>query len=319
VRQEVNDSPVCGIFTADIHWTETPPISRSKTDTWLGYQEWYWRQVTGLQQRHKQAPIFIAGDVFNRWNVSHQLVNHVINWMKGSLVYAIPGNHDTPEHAYNQLGRSAYWTLVEAGVLNHLSPGAPHAINELEVHAYPHGFVVKPLPEPGNGLMLRVALIHDFIWTEKTGYEGAPVSNRFGAWRKRLVGYDVAVFGDNHKGFMIDKEGQVVYNCGSFMARHSDERSYKPRVGILRTDGSMSHHYLDTSKDLWIDPHEDVKRLESALLLDLSQFAEELSNLHADRVDFVKECVRWIDNSTTSDMVRRMLYKALGVKYGKRS
>lgn len=317
VREEVipKSSP-CGIFLADVHWTESPPIARACQQPWLEVQGKYWQQVKDLHH-DLRIPIFIAGDLFDRWNPSHRLVNHVLSWLEGCDIYAIPGNHDTPEHNYAELDRSAFKTLVMAGTVKALTPRMIYTINNMLIHPYPHGFQVKPVADDG-GMLLKVALIHSYVWTEKTGFPGAPEEDRFARWKRKLGGYDAAIFGDNHKGFLIDKDGQVVFNCGTFMRRHSDEKEYKPCVGILHCDGSMKKHYLNPGPEQWIDVKEHALALGGALSLDLSRFAEELSQLHADRVDYVKACMAWIENSKVESPVKRLLYKALGVNDGNR-
>ncbi len=107
---------VLGIFVSDIHFSEVAPVARSCEPDWLLAQKRYVDQLRSFQKKHN-APIFIAGDVFDKWNSSAHLINHILVWIAGLDIYAIPGNHDCPHHNYKQLGRSSYWTLVEANKL----------------------------------------------------------------------------------------------------------------------------------------------------------------------------------------------------------
>jgi hypothetical protein len=306
---------VVGLFVADMHFSDTPPIARSCEKDWIQVQEEYVEQLWKIQ-RNYQVPIFIAGDIFNKWNSSPYLISAVISWLKGpNNIYAIPGNHDTPNHNPKELHRSAYWTLLEAGVIINLEEIVGHEIGKLAIGAFPFGSEVIPC-SPADGLALEVAIIHSYIWTEKTGHMGASQESRYGSWSEKLRGYDVAIFGDNHKPFTVKaKIGVVmplVYNCGTFMRRHSDEKDIRPSVGLLYSDGEMRREYLDTSKDQFIDPKEEIATLEKTLEMDLTKFADELSRLSSDHVDFSKAVRMWAKKNKVAPEVEQLMLKCLG-------
>ena len=193
---------VIALCVADLHLSEKPPVARSVEQNWLGVQEGYINQLRELQTYHI-APIFIAGDLFDTWHSSAHLITHVIRWLWGMEIYAIPGNHETPHHSYIQMEKSAYYTLVEAGVIKTLTPGGSQSVGPMTVYPYPYGFEIQP-PDKDTGLSLKVALIHNFIWTKTTGHPMATEETRFAAWAKKLEGYDIAIFGDNHFPWCYD-------------------------------------------------------------------------------------------------------------------
>jgi hypothetical protein len=304
-------SPVAGIFTSDWHLWEKPPIARSVEEDWLKVQENYLLQLRSLQEKYG-VPIFFAGDLFDRWNPSLAFVNRVISWLRGMDIRGIPGNHDIPNHNYAQLDRSAYWTLVEAGVIEHLTPGVPKLFGEVRIHSFPFGFEVKPLTSP-HDILVEVALIHAMIWTKDTGWEGAPEDSRYKAWEPRLRGYEVAFFGDNHKPFHLKPpEKCQTVNCGSLLRRTMPEREHEPRVWLLRTDGSVESHFLDTEKDLYMTI-ELIEPLAKALNLDLSDFIEQLTAVEAERLDYKRAVVAWVDQAhDLSPQVRAVILRAIG-------
>jgi hypothetical protein len=189
------------------------------------------------------------------------------------------------------------------------------------IYPYPYGFEVQPpIDKPAN-IMQHIALIHGYAWTEKTGHQGATEETRYGSWMKKLKGYDAAIFGDNHKPFIVKGNDKIpwISNCGTFMRRHSDEKDIKPRVTLLHTDNQISIHYLDTSKDLFFDAGEAVSRLEKNLEIDLGDFAEELGKLYSEKLDFAKIVLRWIEHNKPPEAVRVLLKRAIGARNANRS
>lgn len=308
---------VLGVFVGDCQWTEKPPAARAAEADWLAVQEGYARQVNNLCLEHR-APLFIAGDLFDKWDSSHNLVNHVIRWLRNFVhgVYAIPGNHDLPGHAYRDVHRSAYWTLVEAGVVNHLTPGGSHGVGRLTVWPFPYGFEVTPPNRDAEGLTLHVALIHSYVWVKGCGHERAAESQKWGAWAPKLVGYDAAFFGDNHKGFLVKPQQGApwVCNCGTLMRRHSDEKDYNPRVGLLLADGGVRLHLLDTEDDKFSDAAPAVASVEDALKIDLGDFADRLNALHAEKVDFARVVTHELDKAGIAGDLKTLILKAVGVQ-----
>lgn len=282
------ETDVLFIASSDWHLSLNKPLARAETN-WPMYQQKVLKQLRQLQNAH-QCPIFVAGDVFDRWDSTATLINHTLEYMPMdknerdddiACVYGIPGNHDLPHHNYKEIQRSAYWTLVEAGKLKNLTPPGGRYFESLtgapfRIHPFPCGFDVKPI-EKEDDLVLDVALIHDFIWTEKTGYEGADQCKRYGKWIPKLKGYDIAIFGDNHKGFLIQTEDKVsILNCGTLMARKATEKDYRPSVGLVYANGKIVRHYLDISEDQWDDKTHTIAKIEQTLKVDLDGFVDQL-------------------------------------------
>lgn len=255
---------------------------------------------------------------FDKWNSPAELINFALRNLPP--MYAVPGQHDLPYHRYDDRGKSAYWTLVLNEKLTSLVPGQPLILKEgtgkgvIRLHGFPWGFPVEPLKDPG-GLVLEVAVVHDLIWTSKTGFKDAPEDKRLKECSKRLGGYHVAVFGDNHKGFLqcqhpsaaIDYP-MAVLNCGGFMRRKSDERECPCYVGLLWTDGSVTRVELDCSEDKWIDKKDApiTERGEGMV-----EFLEELGELSDAAINFGDAVRRRIDQGDSSQSVRQIVLEAM--------
>ncbi len=285
--------------------SEKPPLIRSCESDWFTVQECYLIQIKRLIAQYN-APCIVAGDLFDKWNSSPYLINFLIRTMP--VVYAIPGNHDAPLHSYDDMHKSAYQTLVAAGVVRDLSNDTPTCIDGLRIYAFPFGFEVRHCLDSPPLEGLNLAVIHSYIWTAKTGFPGAPEQNRLSEWQQRLQGYHAAAFGDNHQGFLATKGDCKVINCGTLMRRKADERDYRPGVGLLYASGKIERHYLDCSQDRFLAP-EVTPLIQSHP--DLEDFLEGLGDLEDVAVDFADAVQRFMMAHDLRPGVKDKLLKLL--------
>jgi DNA repair exonuclease SbcCD nuclease subunit len=294
------------VFCSDIHLSHRPSVARSAESDWYAAMDRTLEQVRQIC-RDVEAPLVIAGDIFDRWNSPPELINFAIDQFHAFShgVYAIPGQHDLPEHSNEQRHRSAYGSLERAGAIIHLDSERPahhpSGWGLSWIHPFGWGTEVKPCEGVQN---LNVVVIHAFIWKTGTGYPGASESSNVVQWKEKLKGYDLAFFGDNHKGFCY--RGWL-YNCGTLMRRKLDERDYKPCVLILKDDGlSVRPHFLDISQDKWIDDGlpEDVRDI-------YSEYLKDLGSLGSDSLDFREVVKQRLDERNASDGVRKMVLESL--------
>jgi hypothetical protein len=146
------------VVVSDLHLTLKPPVGRSEEKDWLGVQANYLTQLGNLALVGSMLPIpiLIAGDIFDRWNAPAELINFVIAHMP-KYTWAIPGQHDLPHHNYDEITKSAYWTLVEAGCIYNIPPHQPvNTHTSLRVHGFPWGCKLTPLTKPHMTLFWRL-------------------------------------------------------------------------------------------------------------------------------------------------------------------
>lgn len=297
---------VRAILASDIHLQAKAPVARSTEPDWFEAMARPLREIEDLKDRYK-CPVLYAGDIFDRWNAAPEVINFALqNLPQG---YAIPGQHDLPNHNYDDIKRSAYWTLVESGKIEDIPPSAhPTLIRDgLYAYGFPWGF--KPVPKQRETDGLCVALVHQFIWTTKaTGYTGATQESRIGASMASLAGYDAVAFGDNHKGFITrpTASGPAVCNCGGMMRRKTDERDAQPGVGLLWSDGTVTRHYFDTTADRFIQLTAETEAVEK--LLDMTDFVIGLRELSGDdALDFETALRQFLDTNKTAKRVRDII------------
>ena len=281
-------------------------MARSAEPDWFKAMAWPLEQLACLSETY-DAPIVYAGDIFDRWNASAEVINFALENLPPG--YSVPGQHDLPNHNYEEIHKSAYWTLVKSGVLTDLVPGEPVLINDrLVAHGFPWGYPPRPINRPGN--QIDLAVVHAFVYnTRENAYPGVCDTSRASVARSALMGFDVAAYGDNHRGFIDTGKGVTICNCGGFMRRKTDERDYCPGVGLLLEDGTVKRHYLDTTKEAFIELTEAEERVGK--VLDMTEFVDGLAELGAGTgLEFDEAVKRFLDTNKTKRRVREIVLEA---------
>ncbi len=287
------DEDVIAIFLADIHLSLKPPVWRSAESDWMETQCYVLAEITDLQRKYN-CPILCAGDIFDKnkkvadgWDASAELINFALEYLPANM-YAIPGQHDLPNHRYENISRSAYWTLMKADKIKNVKELSPIELPNFIVCGFPFGSEICPLNYTTD--KVKIAIIHKYVWSGNHRYPNAPdeaklTGNKTQYIDRKWFGYDVIVYGDNHKGFMVGMGKTTVFNCGTLMRRKSDEINYKPQVGLLLESGKVVPHYLDISEDKYIESDEDSAEPKEEKL-DLSSVMQELKKLGKTDLDF---------------------------------
>jgi hypothetical protein len=260
--------------------------------------------------------IICAGDVFHKWNSPPELINWAIEHLP--RMYAIPGQHDLPYHRYEDIKRSAYWTLVEAGRIENLPPCMGINVGkDLLVYGFPWGANLVKIPDsfkkelPGQKPKIHLAVVHAYCWSFGHSFPGVEEDKHANEWYKRLRSYDVAVFGDNHKGFLEKyptggKGHFYLWNNGGLYRAKSDEAHYQPHVGILYSDSSVRPYAIDVSKDNW-----DLDMMKTKGKVDVEELIEMLDESSEKTFDFKEAIRRAINRTKVSDSVRKILLQSI--------
>lgn len=306
---------VIAILLADTHLTLNAPIWRSAEEDWFAAMKRPLDEISDLQIKHR-CPILFAGDLFTRWNSTPELINFAIENLPDNI-YSIPGQHDLPLHNYNDIKKSAYWTLVKAGkIINLESSSLPSFFfSNMIIYGYPYGTRIQPIVDSTKNT-LSIALAHEYVWIPGHNYSSAPAESRLGRNAAqfcdgRWKGYDIVVYGDNHKGFISRPTCKTTFiNCGSMMRTNSDQVKYKPRVGLLYSDGSVKQHYLDTSEDKFLDISKEVLGEDS---LDMRGLLKELEKLDSSDLDFTELVQKYLKKYKINMTICEVIRKAMGV------
>lgn len=299
------------VLFGDVHLSHQPPACRDADQA-----GWYEIMATHLNQLGNIAnglPIICSGDVFDRWNSPPELINFAIGHLPE--MYSVYGQHDTPNHDGGQIHRSAYWTLVRSGKIKHMGGGRSIQIGDRKLFARGFGWNEEIESNDHSSPncrkhFLELLVAHKYCWTKGHSYKDAPVEGHWTNLLEKAKGYDTALFGDNHKGFLAPARDCVVFNNGTFMRRKSDEIGYRPHVGILMSDGSVEVEYLDTSKDRFVE-REDVPVLDD-FGIDSEELVQTLRELGDVALDFFAVVRDWLaKNKGAGKLVRSLVVEAL--------
>lgn len=269
----------------------------------MAVQAGYLRQLKRIAGK---LPILCAGDIFDRWNTPPELINFALKELPDGM-HCIPGQHDLPNHRIDLMHRSGYGVLARTGKIIDIQGTLTWKAGETQMQFYGYGWGQEIVP-PAFKSKLKIAIVHRYVWTADTGFPGATEDSRLSAIAKQLRGYDVAVFGDNHKGFLKQlKSGCTVLNCGGFIRRKSDERNYRPSVGILYDDGTVEREFLDTSADVFHEQEDELGETP----LGMQAFINELEMLGEHGMDFRESVLRHIQSNDIRPRVREIVKEAL--------
>lgn len=268
---------------------------------WYASQAKPWEEVKRLASIHN-VPILVAGDLFDKWNPPPELINFAIRTIP--KIIAVPGQHDLPYHRYEDIKRSAYWTLVECGIVRDLKPGKMEPVSDhFAVMGFPWGAELKPwvMGQPIQGF--NIALVHANCWRKDCTYPGAEKEAYYKERRKQLAGYRVAVIGDNHRDFLVDDGKTAIANCGGFMRRHTSDVSHAPGCYLIWSTGEVTRHYFDLKGDNLL-VREAVAEEIARTVGGFDEFLEMVRSLGNSTVDYLEALQRWqIQNGVDEQVV----------------
>lgn len=303
------EAQVIAIACADIHLQHAAPRCRLVEPNWYDAMRRPLDEIVRLQKKY-MVPVICAGDIFTQWNAPAELINFAIEYLP--TFNAIPGQHDLPQHNYQERYRSAYETLVKAGTINiDMDSLGPHYLaDDVSLWAFPWGFPVKSPKE--FRYKYNIAVVHEYNWIPNYEYPQAPKEMRVTPKRKELTKFDIVILGDNHQGFHTQIGNTEIFNCGTLMRRAIDEADYKPQVGLIYDDMTVKPYYLDISKDK-IDRTVN-ETIDEKVTLEVQDFLDELDGLTQNPFDFREVVERYLDDNNVSEKTNQVLLMAMEMR-----
>ncbi len=299
------------IVFSDVHLSLRAPIARSNEADWMRAMEKPLTFLRSITKTYPEAIPLCAGDIFHRWDSKPELINFALQHLPDNM-WAVPGQHDLPLHDLKLIHKSAFLTLVHAGKVRVPSPvGTQFTVHNRDMWVY--GFPYScPIMNPGvhDRKDLKVALVHDYLWILGRGHRMASPTRLLRTVHPNLKGYDAAIYGDNHQGFLRRRGPLTVFNCGGFMRRAADERDYRPQIGLLMSDGSVQPIRIPIEgESLMATASAPV---ETGDVPDFSEVMNELDRLHSTAEDFSQAVHRILDRPGVPKDVRRFILEAMG-------
>jgi hypothetical protein len=306
---------VLAICISDIHLSHRPPPARA------GEPDWYAAMARPLQkvrnlQLEINAPVLIAGDIFHRWDSPAELINFAMDALP-SGAFAIPGQHDLPFHGLHEAHKSAYTTLIRAGKIQEAPPAGVMMSVNVNIYGAPWRHKWSPPPEyVQDGHTTNILLAHRYVWIHACAYPGAFECDH--VKNLDLTGYDIAVFGDNHKGFAMWQRDKtpLVINCGGFMRRNADEIDYTPKAWLIQRAGDGEIYarsfsvrdpedVFDAAAPSAYDPvsREDLEKV--------GQFIQYLQGTTGVKRDFLELLAHYLDREPVREATKNLLLELI--------
>lgn len=296
-----NKAELIGIVCSDLHLSHKPPIWRSAEPDWYAAMARQLEELSELQSRLDDTPIYCAGDIFDKWNSPAELINFVVENMPG--MRSIAGQHDLPNHSIEEVRKSAYVTLIHTNTIWDISE------RDEGMEGGWRGFAWGQEPTRTNKSFYGVSLIHKYVWIPGCSYPDAPEAGSAKVIAKQYDS-ELVVCGDNHIPFYDDVNN--VFNCGGFYRRNKDQINHVPQVGLVYDDFKVVSYLMDVSADKFIEERES---LEITHVNDnIQQFVKELQGLDNTSVDY-REAVRlFVNKQTVSKKTREYLTRIIDLE-----
>lgn len=303
-RNEAMKATPVLLTLSDMHLSHTAPMCRAKEPDWYEVMRRQLDEVRSLAKQYN-VPIACAGDIFHKYNPPPELVNFAIKALP--RMYAVPGQHDLPNHVYADMHRSAYGCLVSAGIIEDLPPNTCIPIAEhVALWGYPWGTKVAFRPDI-EGEYQHIAICHQYIWTRGRSFPGAAKDSSVMSFKELARSWSALVFGDNHQRFVKSN----IVNNGTFLRRNINEKDEMPAVSLIYDDDTIESIELESARDdIFVDEDEGVALLGRAF--ELVDFVGDLKAMRSEVVDFGESLVRYCTEQGIVDNVRRRLLEAIG-------
>ncbi|RLB92547.1 MAG: hypothetical protein DRH76_11155, partial [Deltaproteobacteria bacterium] len=285
---------VSAILTGDWHLRDNTPICRGED-----FEAAQWAKVdfiSKLQRKHGCLVIH-AGDLFDHWKPSPYLLSKTMEYLP-SQFHTIYGNHDLPQHNFEERHRCGIYALEKAGVLKVLS-----------------GTHWGDLPDssnidiPYNRTELRCILVyHVMTYQGRTPWPGCtdPMAAKL---LRKYPEYDLIHTGHNHKAFTETHEGRLLVNAGSLTRQDADQINFKPRVYLYYADdNTVEPVYLPIQEDAVTRAHierdeEREQRIEA--------FITQLDGDWVAGMSFEANLEAFLQTNKIRKTVQEKIYKAL--------
>ena len=252
---DVQPTPVA-LLLSDVHWSDRTPSARRGERDWRAAQAHRIGLLYEWWDRTGQPPIFIAGDLFDRWNEPVGFVSYISTVLDRTfpdepIFYSVAGNHDLPNHSIDRQEESAYHALhlMQPDRMYDLGTEGPITVNGIDVTGYPWGAAPDKVEADG----LSLAVVHRYAYSsDDNGGDIAPMD----AAHSMSYGATVTHYGDNH----IPWQAKGICNPGSWDVRNKgDINASAGGFGIMYSDGHTELTRLTDPLDVIKAPETKTK------------------------------------------------------------
>ena len=275
------------IIVGDLHLLEKNPVCR--LDNLPETQVIKLQFIKGLQAKYN-CPVIFAGDVFDHWKPSPELISLAAkHFPKNS--HSIYGNHDLQGRKLEHANTSGLHTLITTGVIQYIHLGhwdTPFP----KKYEYQDDVLGKIYQETGRKIGVRHVMTYQ---GEKPHPDCKDL--KASALLRRYSDYDLLITGHNHKPFTEEYNGRVLVNAGGVLRGTAAEQNHLPRVYIWSAENnSVEAVYLPITEGVISRDHLDKEKQKNERL---DTFIENLNKDDIElSVNFEQTLLNVIDANT---------------------
>lgn len=283
-----------GILTADWHLQESNPICR--IDDFVNVTQWKKVQFISDLQKRYGCPILNAGDLFDHWKPSPELIALTLQHLPNKF-WSIAGQHDLPQHSLELIKKSGIHVLEKANrltFLNRYSWG---------VEPSEEASIIIPLLETK-----KVMVWHHMVYQGKIPWPDCPAPSAIKVLKK-YPQFDLILTGDNHRPFVEEYEGRLLVNPGSIFRTTADQINHEPRVYLWYAESNtVEPVYLPIESGVISREH-----LEKARERDdrIEAFISRLDNDWDAAISFEENLNRFLQRNEIRQSVKDIINKVL--------
>jgi predicted phosphodiesterase len=222
------------IYSVDNHFTVNPPVSRIDdfVETQKNLLNWLSEQLEKHNANHLCGGDTGDKDSYKNSDMMLKLINFLLVNLPKTI--GIIGNHDLKYRNWKYFKDSFISAIVNAGVYTVLTK--PYEIQkDVWVHPFSYGKEVKHIEnlDSYSKESKHVMLYHGFVYDkQKVGCNGYYAKDLMYEFPE----YDMFLTGDNHTKFVIEQDGQILINGGSFYRKSIDQLEHSPAVWLIDWD-----------------------------------------------------------------------------------
>jgi len=287
------------ILSADFHLRDSIPICRGDE-----FESAQWKKVdfiSALQKTH-DCPVLHSGDLFNHWKPSPYLLSKTMEHLPDEF-YTIYGNHDLPQHNFEERDKSGIYVLEQAGKLKvlqgtHWGEKPKGASWQFYIHR----------DASGDAEVREVLIWHVMTYQTKLPWPGCTDPKAAGILRK-YKDYDVILTGHNHKAFVETYEKRLLVNPGSITRQDADQIEFAPRVYLYYAEtNTVEAAFLPIESDAVSRAH-----IERSSERDdrIDAFITKIGGEYDAGLNFETNLEKFFQSNNIRTSVKEKIYKAI--------
>jgi DNA repair exonuclease SbcCD nuclease subunit len=291
------------ILAGDLHLREDTPLCR--TDNYQKAQVVKTEHFRDVCDSYV-APLILAGDVFDYWNPTHEIVSLAMNTIKKNS-HIIPGNHDLPYKSIKLFDRCGLSVLKTAGYNVYTEPKRI-ICRGMTIDVLPWGHdinILNRIKEESRGINILVA--HFMTWCKREPWPGIDVPDAIRVL-KNISRYDIVLVGHNHKTFVVRDGNRTLISPGSLMRMDADQADHEPAYFLLYPDLTVKQKHYLFEKGVVSREHIEVKNDKENRL---QAFVARLKHDMEVGISFKRNMEQFLEDNKVHPNVKKIIWESM--------